>query len=169
MSYRSLLITQSDNKKRVYGVEARGDYAINDNVSIGGLAHWVKSETQVDGSYEDTVVTDTSPDKYSLWTRWEDDNQALKLQANMMRDVSGYDAKTDSTQELDSYTTVDLDYTYFLPSGEFSLGVQNLLDKDYTTVWGQQAQIYYSSYAPSSAFDYKGLGRTYTIGYTHRF
>ncbi|PYE39815.1 TonB-dependent receptor [Psychrobacter fozii] len=165
----TLLITQSDNKKRVYGVEAKGDYAINDNVSIGVLAHWVKSETQVDGSYEDTVVTDTSPAKYALWTRWEDDNQALKLQANMMRDVSGYDSSSDSTQELDGYTTVDLDYTYFLPSGEFSLGVQNLLDKDYTTVWGQQAQIYYGSYAPASAFDYKGLGRTYTVGYTHRF
>lgn len=165
----TLLITQSDNKKRVYGVEAKGDYAINDNVSIGALAHWVKSETQVDGSYEDTVVTDTSPAKYALWTRWEDDNQALKLQANMMRDVSGYDSSSDSTQELDGYTTVDLDYIYFLPSGEFSLGVQNLLDKDYTTVWGQQAQIYYGSYAPASAFDYKGLGRTYTVGYTHRF
>lgn len=165
----TLLITQSGNKKRVYGIEAKGDYAINDNVSIGGLAHWIKSETQVDGSYKDTVVTDTSPAKYALWTRWEDDNQALKLQANMMRDASGYDAKTDYTQELDGYTTFDLDYTYFLPSGEFSLGVQNLLNKDYTTVWGQQAQIYYSSYAPASAFDYKGLGRTYTIGYTHRF
>ncbi|MGO1966617.1 MAG: hypothetical protein ACTH23_09240 [Moraxellaceae bacterium] len=95
--------------------------------------------------------------------------QALKLQANMMSDVSGYDSASDSTQELDGYTTVDLDYTYFLPSGEFSLGVQNLLDEDYTTVWGQQAQIYYGSYAPKSAFDYKGQGRTYTVGYTHHF
>ncbi|MGO2444632.1 MAG: TonB-dependent receptor [Psychrobacter sp.] len=165
----TLLITQSDNKKRVYGIEAKGDYAINDNVSIGALAHWVKSETQVDGDYKDTVVTDTSPTKYGLWTRWEDENQALKLQANMMRDVPGYDSSSDSTQELDGYTTIDLDYTYFLPSGEFSLGVQNLLDKDYTTVWGQQAQIYYGSYAPKSVFDYKGLGRTYTLGYTHHF
>ncbi|MDN6308961.1 TonB-dependent receptor domain-containing protein [Psychrobacter sp.] len=165
----TLLITQSDNKKRVYGIEAKADYTVNENISVGGLAHWVKSDTQVDGDYQETVVTDTSPNKYALWTRWEDDYQALKLQANMMSDVSGYDSASDSTQELDGYTTVDLDYTYFLPSGEFSLGVQNLLDEDYTTVWGQQAQIYYGSYAPKSAFDYKGQGRTYTVGYTHHF
>ena len=165
----TLLITQSDNKKRVYGVEFKGDYQLNDNVSVGGLGHWVQSETQIDGdSYEDTVVTDTSPSKYALWARWEDDLQALKLQANMMRDVSGR-AANGSTQTLDGYTTLDLDYTYYLPSGEFSMGVQNLLDKDYTTIWGQQAQIYYGSLAPESVFDYKGLGRTYTIGYTHRF
>ena len=95
--------------------------------------------------------------------------QSVKLQANMMRDVSGYNASTDSTQELDGYTTVDLDYTYYLPSGDFSIGVQNLLDKEYTTIWGQQAQVFYGQAAPASAFDYKGLGRTYTVGYTHRF
>ena len=166
---QTLLITQSDNKKRVYGVELKGDYFINDNVSVGGLGHWIESETEVDGDYKDTVVTDTSPSKYSLWTRWEDEMQSVKLQANMMRDVSGYNASTDSTQELDGYTTVDLDYTYYLPSGDFSIGVQNLLDKEYTTIWGQQAQVFYGQAAPASAFDYKGLGRTYTVGYTHRF
>lgn len=166
---QTLLITQSDDEKRVYGIEFKGDYYFNDNVSVGGLGHWVESETEVDGDFRDTVVTDTSPSKYALWTRWEDADQSVKLQANMMRDVSGYNASTDSTQELDGYTTVDLDYTYFLPSGDFSIGVQNLLDKEYTTVWGQQAQVFYGQAAPASAFDYKGLGRTYTVGYTHRF
>lgn len=168
----TLLITQSDDEKRVYGVELKGDYLVNDNVSVGGLAHWLKSETEIDGDYQKTAATDTSPSKYALWTRWEDEMQSLKLQANMMSDVTGYDQDNRGNineRELEGYTTVDLDYTYFLPSGEFSMGVKNLLDNDYTTVWGQQAQIFYGASAPESAFDYKGQGRTYTVGYTHHF
>ncbi|MEG0249027.1 MAG: hypothetical protein RR726_42075, partial [Pseudomonas sp.] len=43
-------------------------------------------------------------------------------------------------------------------------GIQNLLDKQYSTVWGQRATLFYSpTYGPAYLYDYQGRGRTYTL------
>ncbi|HGY2535145.1 TPA: hypothetical protein ACNVR2_006316, partial [Pseudomonas aeruginosa] len=59
--------------------------------------------------------------------------------------------------------------TQALPVGTLTAGIQNLLDKDYTTVWGQRAQVYYGGLAPAGLFDYKGRGRTYSLTYSVEF
>ncbi|SQI26389.1 Aerobactin siderophore ferric receptor protein IutA [Salmonella enterica subsp. arizonae] len=45
-----------------------------------------------------------------------------------MSDAKGY--------SIDGYTTVDLLGSYQLPVGKLSFSVENLFDRDYTTVWG---------------------------------
>ncbi|MNC76125.1 Ferric aerobactin receptor precursor [compost metagenome] len=56
-----------------------------------------------------------------------------------------------------------------LPVGTLNFGIQNLLDKDYTTVWGQRAQVFYSANIPADLFDYHGRGRTYSLSYSVEF
>ncbi len=54
--------------------------------------------------------------------------------------------------------------------GTFSVGVQNLLDKQYSTVWGQRAAMFYSPYyGPEYLYDYQGRGRTYTLSWSHSY
>ncbi len=38
--------------------------------------------------------------------------------------------------KVDGYTTVDLLGSYQLPVGTLSFSIENLFDRDYTTVWG---------------------------------
>ncbi|VCW48508.1 Ferric aerobactin receptor [Escherichia coli] len=65
-----------------------------------------------------------------------------------MSDAQGY--------KVDGYTTVDLLGSYQLPVGTLSFSIENLFDRDYTTVWGQRAPLYYSpGYGPASLYDYR--------------
>ena len=48
--------------------------------------------------------------------------------------------------------------------------IENLLDEQYTTVWGQRAPLYYSpASGPASLYDYKGRGRTFGVNYSVLF
>ncbi|MDQ9442798.1 hypothetical protein, partial [Serratia marcescens] len=48
--------------------------------------------------------------------------------------------------------------------------VENLLDKEYTTVWGQRAPILYSpTYGSPELYSYKGRGRTFGLNYSVLF
>lgn len=70
---------------------------------------------------------------------------------------------------MDGYTIFDLVGSYQLPVGSLGFGVLNLFDQDYTTIWGQRAQIVYSAHYDATAYDYKGRGRTYTLNYQVKF
>jgi len=71
--------------------------------------------------------------------------------------------------KIDGYTTFDLLGSQALPVGTLNFGIQNLLDKDYTTVWGQRAQVFYGTNATADLFDYHGRGRTYSLSYSVEF
>ena len=67
-------------------------------------------------------------------------------------DVSDSDGK-----KIDGYNTVDFLGSYALPVGKVSFSVENLLDKDYTTAWGQRAPGLYSpTYGAPGLYTYKG-------------
>jgi iron complex outermembrane receptor protein len=71
--------------------------------------------------------------------------------------------KDDADHQIDGYTTFDLLGSQATGFGTFSAGIQNLFDKQYSTVWGQRATLFYSpTYGPAYLYDYQGRGRTYT-------
>ncbi|MNW70113.1 Ferric aerobactin receptor precursor [compost metagenome] len=54
--------------------------------------------------------------------------------------------------------------------GKLSFSVENLLDKEYTTVWDQRAPILYSpTYGSPELYSYKGRGRTFGLNYSVLF
>ncbi|MEX3073147.1 TonB-dependent receptor [Vibrio alginolyticus] len=156
----TLLINEIDDKKRTYGLEALASYWVDDNIQIGASGHYVVSEVKGDDGWEDFTAGEASTSKANAWAGWYDTNLALKLQGQTM-----FDYEDDSDNKLDGYTVFDLVGSYQLPVGSLGFGIQNLFDKDYTTIWGQRAQIVYSSHYDAAAYDYKGRGRTFTLNY----
>ncbi|KGY13352.1 aerobactin siderophore receptor iutA [Vibrio tubiashii] len=160
----TLLIEEVEDKKRVYGLEAMASYWIHDNIQLGASGHYVVSEVKDENGWEDYTAGYASTSKASAWAGWYDSDLAVKLQSQTM-----FDYQDASDNKLDGYTLFDLVGSYQLPVGSLGFGIQNLLDKDYTTAWGQRAQILYAAHYDSAAYDYKGRGRTYTLNYQVKF
>ncbi|MDK9736819.1 TonB-dependent receptor [Vibrio sp. D404a] len=160
----TLLIEEIDDKKRVYGLEALASYWVHENVQLGASGHYVVSEVKGDDGWEDQSAGEASTSKASAWAGWYDADLSLKVQSQTM-----FDYEDDSDNKLNGYTVFDLVGTYQLPVGSLGFGIQNLLNKDYTTIWGQRAQILYATHYESAAYDYRGRGRTYTLNYQVKF
>lgn len=160
----TLLIEEIEDKKRVYGLEAMASYWVHDNIQLGASGHYVVSEVKGDNGWEEYDAGYASTSKANAWAGWYDADLAVKLQSQTM-----FDYEDASNNKLDGYTLFDLVGSYQLPVGSLGFGIQNLFDKDYTTAWGQRAQIIYSTHYESAAYDYKGRGRTYTLNYQVKF
>lgn len=161
-----MTINLDDDKRRIYGVEGQIDYFFSDSDwSTGSNFNIIKSETRVDGKWEKLTVDSASPSKVSAWLNWAPGNWNLRVQSTQTFDVSDADGK-----KIDGYNTVDLLGSYDLPVGKLSFSVENLLDKDYTTVWGQRAPGLYSpTYGDAGLYTYKGRGRTFGLNYSVLF
>ncbi|MEL7293710.1 MAG: TonB-dependent receptor [Pseudomonadota bacterium] len=160
----TLLIEELEDKKRVYGLEAMTSYWVNDHIQLGASGHYVVSEIKGDDGWEDMTAGEASTSRANAWAAWYDDALALKLQSQTMFDYT--DA---ADNKLDGYTVFDLVGSYQLPVGNLGFGIQNLFDHDYTTIWGQRAQILYSAHYDAAAYDYKGRGRTFNVNYQVKF
>lgn len=160
----TLLIEEIDDKKRVYGLEALASYWVHENVQLGASGHYVVSEVKGDNGWADQSAGEASTSKANAWAGWYEADLSLKVQSQTM-----FDYEDDSDNKLNGYTVFDLIGTYQLPVGSLGFGIQNLLNKDYTTIWGQRAQILYATHYESAAYDYRGRGRTYTLNYQVKF
>jgi len=161
-----MTINLDDDKRRIYGVEGQVDYFFNDSEwSTGANFNVIKSETRVEGKWEKLTIDSASPSKVSAWVNWAPGDWNLRVQSTQTFDVSDADGK-----KINGYNTVDLLGSYALPVGKLSFSVENLLDKDYTTVWGQRAPGLYSpTYGDAALYTYKGRGRTFGLNYSVLF
>lgn len=158
---KTLLITSVDDEQRVYGAEANINYWVTSDILLGASGHYVVSELKTDGKWEDLSAGKASTSKANAWAAWYQNDYSLRLQSQTM-----FDYKDEADNKLDGYTTFDLQGNVTLPVGQLGFGIQNLFNEDYTTVWGQRAQILYASHYDSAAYDYKGRGRTFTLNYS---
>ena len=161
-----MTINLEDDKRRIYGVEGQVDYFFTDSDwSTGANFNAIKSETRENGKWEKLTVDSASPSKASAWVNWAPGDWALRVQSTQTFDVSDADGK-----KIDGYNTVDFLGSYALPVGKVSFSVENLLDKDYTTAWGQRAPGLYSpTYGSPGLYTYKGRGRTFGLNYSVLF
>ncbi|WP_407732150.1 ferric aerobactin receptor IutA [Pseudocitrobacter faecalis] len=163
---KDLTISVVDDKRRIYGVEGAIDYFIPDtDWSTGANFNVLKTESKVNGSWEKYDVKVASPSKATAYIGWAPDPWSLRVQS-----TTSFNVSDDQGEKIEGYTTVDLLGSYELPVGKLSFSVENLFDRDYTTVWGQRAPLYYSpGYGPASLYDYKGRGRTFGLSYSLLF
>jgi iron complex outermembrane recepter protein len=166
LSYDStnLAVQVNDDKRRNYGLEGQLNVRLDDAWRVGTNAHLTRAELRSDGDWEKLDVTQASSSKVAAYVSWQNDLTSVRLQG-----IRTLDLEDAADRELDGYTTYDLLIQHQLPVGELGLGVQNLTNKDYTTVWGQRAQLFYSAYAPANTFDFRGRGRTYSLTYNVAF
>ena len=156
---------QSD-KRRIYGVEGAVDYFIPDSDwSVGGNFNVLKSQVQTDGRWQKWDVTLASPSKATAWVGWAPEPWSLRVQSQQVFDLS--DA---AGNKLEGYNTVDFIGSYALPVGKLTFSIENLLNEDYVTIWGQRAPLLYSpTYGSSSLYEYKGRGRIFGLNYALTF
>ena len=172
-SDKSIVINRSDmtirvepDDRRIYGMEGAVDYFIADSDwSLGANFNVSKSEVKQSGKWQKWDVTLASPSKATAWVGWAPEPWSLRLQSQQSFDLT--DA---SGNKLDSYNTVDFIGSYQLPLGKLTFSIENLLDEDYTTLWGQRAPLLYSpTYGSPSLYEYKGRGRTFGLNYALTF
>ncbi len=161
-----MTINVEDDERRIYGVEGQIDYFFTDSEwSTGTNFNVIKSETRVDGKWEKLTVDSASPSKMSAWVTWAPGDWTLRLQSTQTFDLSD-----EAGKKIEGYNTADLIGSYLLPVGKLSFSVENLLDEDYTTAWGQRAPGLYSpTYGAENLYTYKGRGRTFGLNYSVLF
>lgn len=149
-----------DDRKRDYGIEGALTRYFSDGLEVGGTLHLVRSEQENDeGGWEKRDARYASLSSATAFVGWSDHVHSARLQANHT-----FDLEDDAERKIDGNTTLDLALSRQTDFGKFSLGVQNLLDESYSTVWGQRAAMFYSPYyGPEYLYDYQGRGRTYSL------
>jgi len=161
-----MTINVEDDERRIYGVEGQVDYFFTDSEwSTGTNFNVIKSETRVDGKWEKLTVDSASPSKMSAWVTWAPGDWTLRVQS-----TQAFDLSDEAGKRIEGYNTVDLLGSYLLPVGKLSFSVENVLDEDYTTAWGQRAPGLYSpTYGAENLYTYKGRGRTFGLNYSVLF
>lgn len=168
LSDKALLIDQAnftislaDQKVRNYGIEAEVSYRqAPEGLDVGASAHVIVSDikTPANGWKKNSIITN-NPSKVVAYAGWKTNRFSARLQG-----VRTFDLKDYQSLELKGFTTFDLLGSVKLPVGSLTAGVQNLFNKQYLSLWGQRAVIFYG--APSQLYAYNGRGRTYMLTYT---
>ncbi|MHB2052051.1 TonB-dependent receptor [Pseudomonas sp. VEM90] len=160
---QTLTIDVEDQKSRDFGFEGALTRHFQTGWEAGGTLHMTRSEEEAtDGGWIKRDARYASLSKATAFVGWKADGRSARLQAN-----HAFSLKDDADHEIDGYTTFDLLGSQDTGFGTFSAGIQNLLDKQYSTVWGQRATLFYSpTYGPAYLYDYQGRGRTYTLSWS---
>ncbi|MGY0615596.1 TonB-dependent receptor [Vibrio sp. FJH11] len=154
----------ADDDKRIYGLEGQVVYQLTNELYSGVQAHYVVSETKDDGKWIDLEAASASPSSGSAWIGYDNYEYGAELKVN-----SFISYEDDAGEKLESYTLTNLNAYYALPVGRINLGILNLLDRDYETIWSQRSQMLYGSSSPEAIYTHNGLGRTFTVNYSATF
>lgn len=160
-----LSVVVNDEKTRDYGLEGASSYRLSDNWQVGGTTHLTRAEIKTEGDWQKRDVRYASASRFTAFVGWQNTETHIRLQGQHTLDLE--DA---ADRAIKGYSLFDLLGSHRLPVGGMSFGIANLLDKDYTTTWGQRAQSFYGGfYGPDEMFDYKGRGRTYSLTYAVQY
>lgn len=166
---------------RIKGYEATVDWYVNDDWKLsavyahteGWTSFWtsdLEGRWDAGGLNKPMGALDTNPDKLVLTARWKfspKGDMTLSSATQMSRDLYGSDYReyNDTSFEYEEHTTgytlFDFSMNYSVDKvGRFSLGVENLLDKQYILTWSQ---------VPGFRNYWAGRGRMYSLTYERSF
>ena len=165
----------------IKGFEFSGDWNINEDWKLSGIYSRIRGKTafwnaDTTGRYpagglnKPMGALDVNPDKIALSVRWkfnEAGDVTLGSTTLLSRDLYGsdvreFDGATYRYEEHTSgYTLFDLGMNYRVEKwGRFSLGVENLANKQYILTWSQ---------VPGFRNYWAGRGRMYSFTYEYTF
>jgi len=152
--------------ERIYGVEATLDIYATDALTLGGTFTWLEGEVDLDGNgsfEEDLPSTRIAPVKITAYADYAPtDKWRARLQALYSGDRDVTSTQFGGTSDIDDYLVFDLyGEIYDVAGGTVELGIENLLNADYTPVINQAYNLNYA-YA-------RAPGRTVSVGFTKRF
>lgn len=166
---------------RIKGYEATVDWYVNKDWklsavyahTVGKTSFWTSDtlgQYPAGGLNRPMGALDTNPDKLVLSARWKFSPQGdvtLGASTQMSRHLYGEDYREfddrwfDYEERTTGYTLFDLGMNYRVEKvGRFSLGIENLLDKQYILTWSQ---------VPGFRNYWAGRGRMYSFTYEYTF
>ncbi len=152
-------------KTEISGLELDARYAVNADAGIGLMYSNTDGDFDSDGDGSvDTPLTgaNMTPERVNLyWTQQWSDRVSSRLQWSKLFDhtkLSGADA----INNFDGYDTLDLTVGIKTPTaGDFTIGIENLLDEYYFT--------WYAQTAGNDARNFTGRGRTVTLNWRYQW
>ncbi|OOE50137.1 TonB-dependent siderophore receptor, partial [Salinivibrio kushneri] len=168
--YKKASLELNSNKKRIYGLEGQIKYYLTDAWYSRAQGHLVQSETKHNGSWDELSIYNASPSTAMAAVGYDNFDWGTELNLQHVGDLSD-----EAGYKLEGYELVGLNGYYTLPVGQINFGIQNLLDKQYQTIWSRKAQNAYSEQPEPSKqtaaalFDYAGVGRTFSLSYSATF
>lgn len=153
-------------KTEIDGIELRADWLLGAKDTLGLRYAYLRGEfdSDQDGKTDtDLSGVNISPNRLNL--SWEHNWAATvstRLQANYLFDRKFTDASGATYEAFNGYTTFDLYANWMTPVGNFSLGINNLADKDYFSYHSQAG-------GGSNSRNFKGLGRSAQLSYDIQF
>lgn len=155
----------------VKGFEFTGQWRAAPGLTLNALYALTRGRTAASAGAPlslDLGARSQGPDKLVLSGQWRL-NDALDSQLTLShfrpRDANEdkYSGTTSLAEHFSGYTVVDLAGTWHTAQGNWSLGVENLLNRQYFTYYGQ------ANYSGTNDDYYAGRGRTVTLAWKRRF
>lgn len=152
-------------KTEIDGLEFRGSWQATDSDTL--TLRYAETDGRYDADGDDDVDSDLgganiAPDRANLsWERLWSTSISSRLQVNHFLDREFEDRLGEVSAEFDGYTTVDASVEVKSFGGTVFAAVQNLTNTDYFT--------YYSQTVGNDNRNFKGLGRSFSVGYHRSF
>nr|WP_315029759.1 TonB-dependent receptor [uncultured Chryseobacterium sp.] len=161
---KTFQILVNDLKLRNMGIEAEISYSMTNGVYFGASGLLIKSEVDNKGEWKKQEIYNASPSKLVTYIGYNVQNWSFRFQS-----LQNFKLTDELNNVIDGYNTSDLMVGYRFNWGKFNLGIQNIFNTDYQTIWSKRSQVLYSSYGLPELFNYKGRGRTFNLSYTFDF
>jgi len=153
-------------KTEIDGIEAEGQYYFGSDSQLG--FSYARTNGQFDTDDDGKVETDlggvnVAPERLNLyWQQLWLPQLSSRLQANIL-----FSHTLNTGEQFDGYTTLDFSSSYDTAYGRWTLGIENLTDKQYFTYYAQ------SNPAPNARGEstryFAGIGRTLNLSWSHAF
>ncbi|WP_454064462.1 TonB-dependent receptor [Candidatus Nitrospira salsa] len=159
--------TVEREKTRIYGLDVTGSVDVTDEIVVGLNYSWIQGEIDSDdnGSFDTELDgVNISPNRLNLFSTISLDNGLsgrVQLSHLFKRSFGG--ASNNPNANFNGITLVDLLIAQQTEYGQFSLGIENLLDNQYVT--------YFSQVNPSQNNQsfFAGSGRSLSLFWQHEF
>ncbi|MFP6847715.1 MAG: TonB-dependent receptor [Pseudomonas sp.] len=171
---RDYSVSVADTDERVWGAEGNLQFPVADGWTLGGTLAYTRGQYKdAAGDWRELNAYRVSPLKATVFSDWDfHQGYGVRLQALT---VGGSDRAYDDAQsaavsstirataaaKIQGYTVVDLIARAPWFGGEVGFGIYNLANRDYKTVYSQQAEATYGK--PSSL---SAAGRTFALNYS---
>lgn len=157
-----------DTDQRIYGAEVTASYPFMQDFKVGGSLGYTRGQfkDKADNKWKELNATQVSPTKGTVFAEWNND-EGFGTRVQMLAVKGADEALKDGSPaavKIKGYTTMDVLTHFPAWKGRVDFGVYNVWNRDYRTVYSQQAEKIYGLVESLPA-----EGRTYGLSYTFNY
>ena len=160
-----------DTDERVYGLEGNMSYQLQPDWTVGGTLAYTRGQFKnTTGAWQELDAIRVAPLKGTVFSEWQfDHDMSLRVQAlavggtdKAKKDAEKYGSRAPA--EIKGFSTMDVIFNTKAGPGNLGLGVYNVWNNDYKSVYSQSVS---TVYGPISSLP--AQGRTYGLSYSLKY